>query len=99
MGLTFLPFAAIFRPGLIEVAKAHIRQHEEADEDDNATPKLPKSTSSASCVEFGEGKKWRLHFCARDEMPDLRGLYQRLPSPRDSLPCIYRRFFPGLFTI
>jgi predicted PurR-regulated permease PerM len=41
MGLTFLPFAAIYRPSLIEVAKAQIRQQEDADEDDNGDPETP----------------------------------------------------------
>ena len=41
MGLTFLPFAAIYRPSLNEVAKAQIRQQEDADEDDNGDPETP----------------------------------------------------------
>ena len=38
MGFAFLPFAAIYRPSLIEVAKAQIRQQEDVDEDDNGDP-------------------------------------------------------------
>lgn len=41
MGSTFLPFAAIYRPSLIEVAKAQIRQQEDVDEDDNGDPETP----------------------------------------------------------
>src|SRR6516162_5982145 len=38
MGLAFLPFAAIYRPNQIEVAKAQIRQQEDVHEDDNGEP-------------------------------------------------------------
>lgn len=41
LGLSFLPFAAIYRPRLIEVAKAQIRQQEDVDEDDNGDPDTP----------------------------------------------------------
>jgi hypothetical protein len=41
LGLSFLPFAAIYRPRMIEVAKAQIRQKEDADEDDNGDPDNP----------------------------------------------------------
>lgn len=41
MGLTFLPFAAIYRPNMSEVTKAQIRQQEDADEDDNGDPETP----------------------------------------------------------
>ena len=41
LGLAFLPFAAIYRPSLIEVAKAQIRQQEDANEDDNGGPEAP----------------------------------------------------------
>ena len=42
LGLSFLPFAAIYRPKLIEVVKAQIRQQENVDEDDNGGPDSPK---------------------------------------------------------
>jgi predicted PurR-regulated permease PerM len=38
MVLAFLPLASIYRPSLIEVTKAQIRQQENADEDDNGDP-------------------------------------------------------------
>ncbi len=41
MGLGFLPLATIYRPNLIEVAKAQISQREDADEDDNGDPETP----------------------------------------------------------
>jgi len=41
IGFSFLPFAAIYRPRMIEVAKAQIRQQEDVDEDDNGDPDTP----------------------------------------------------------
>lgn len=41
IGLAFLPFAAIYRPSLIEVARSQIRQQEDADEDDDGDPETP----------------------------------------------------------
>ena len=41
IGLSFLPFAAIYRPNLIEVVKTQIQQQEDADEDDNGDPDTP----------------------------------------------------------
>ena len=41
LGMAFLPFAAIYRPRIIEVAKAQIRQQEDADEDNNGDPDTP----------------------------------------------------------
>ena len=41
LGISFLPFAAIYRPRMIEVVKAQIRQVEDADEDDNGDPDTP----------------------------------------------------------
>jgi predicted PurR-regulated permease PerM len=38
MGLTFLPFAAIYRPGMVEVANAQIRQQDDVDEDESGDP-------------------------------------------------------------
>ena len=42
IGISFLPSAAIYRPRMIEVAKAQLRQQEDADEDDNGDPETPK---------------------------------------------------------
>ena len=42
LGLAFLPFAAIYRPKLIEVVKAQIREQEDADEDSNGDPDSPR---------------------------------------------------------
>jgi hypothetical protein len=41
LGLAFLPFAAIYRPRMIEVAKVQQRQQEDVDEDDNGAPETP----------------------------------------------------------
>ena len=41
IGLAFLPFSIIYRPNLAEVAKAQIRQQEDADEDENGDPESP----------------------------------------------------------
>ena len=41
LGLAFLPLAAIYRPSLVEVAKAQIRQQEGADEDESGGPESP----------------------------------------------------------
>lgn len=41
LGLAFLPFAAIYRPQIGEVAKAQLRQQEDVDEDDNGDPDRP----------------------------------------------------------
>lgn len=41
LGLTFLPLAVVYRPSLIEVAKAQIRQQERVDEDESGDPESP----------------------------------------------------------
>jgi|SRR5579859_1937884 len=41
IGLSFLPFAAIYRPNFIEVVKTQIQQQEDSDEDDNGDPETP----------------------------------------------------------
>ncbi len=41
LGFSFLPFAAIYRPRMIEITKAQIRQQEDVDEDDNGGPDTP----------------------------------------------------------
>lgn len=41
LGLAFLPFAILYQPSLAEVAKAEIRQQEDADEDDHGDPESP----------------------------------------------------------
>jgi hypothetical protein len=42
IGLSLLPLAVMYRPSLNEVAKAQIRQQEDADEDDTGDPDSPK---------------------------------------------------------
>ena len=42
MGFAFLPLGILYRPSLVEVAKAQIRQQEDADEDDNGDPDSPR---------------------------------------------------------
>lgn len=46
MQMGFLPFASIYRPNLIEVAKSQIAQQEDADEDDSGDPE-----SSQKCLD------------------------------------------------
>jgi len=41
IGLAFLPLSIIYRPSLLEVAKAQIRQQEEVDEDRSGDPESP----------------------------------------------------------
>jgi len=41
LGLAFLPFAILYRPSLAEIAKAEIRQQEDADEDETGDPESP----------------------------------------------------------
>jgi len=41
LGLAFLPLSIIYRPSLLEVAKAQIRQREDVDEDANGDPESP----------------------------------------------------------
>lgn len=41
LGLSLLPLATLYRPSLNEVAKAQIRQQEDADENDNGDPDSP----------------------------------------------------------
>jgi hypothetical protein len=41
LGLTFLPLSIIYRPSLLEVSKAQIRQQEDVDEDESADPESP----------------------------------------------------------
>lgn len=40
IGMTFLPFASIYRPSMIEVAKVQLRQ-EDKDEDESGDPESP----------------------------------------------------------
>ena len=42
MGFAFLPLGVVYRPSLVEVVKAQIRQQEDADEDDNGDPDSPR---------------------------------------------------------
>jgi hypothetical protein len=41
MGFAFLPLGIVYRPSLVEVVKAQIRQQEDVDEDDNGDPDSP----------------------------------------------------------
>jgi hypothetical protein len=41
LGLAFLPLSIIYRPSLLEVSKAQIRQREDVDEDESADPESP----------------------------------------------------------
>jgi hypothetical protein len=41
LGLAFLPLSIIYRPSLLEVSKAQIRQQEDVDEDESADPESP----------------------------------------------------------
>ena len=41
IGLAFLPLAAIYRPSLVEVARAQIRQQEDVDEEESGGPESP----------------------------------------------------------
>ena len=41
MGFAFLPLGVIYRPSLVEVMKAQIRQQEDAVEDDDGDPESP----------------------------------------------------------
>lgn len=65
MGLTFLPFAAIYRPSLIEVAKAQIRQQEDVDEDDNGGPETPLKHLLSQLRRIRKGEKVETLFLRR----------------------------------
>ena len=41
LGLAFLPFAILYQPSMAEVARAEIRQQEDADEDEDGDPESP----------------------------------------------------------
>lgn len=41
LALTFLPLAVVYRPSLIQAAKAQIRQQEDVDEDESGDPESP----------------------------------------------------------
>jgi hypothetical protein len=70
MGLTFLPFAAIYRPSLNEVARAQIRQQEDADEDDNGTPETPLKHLLKQLRRVRRGEKVETLFLRWIRMPD-----------------------------
>ena len=65
MGLAFLPFAAIYRPSLIEVAKAQIRQQEDVDEDDNGDPETPLKHLLSQLRRIRRGEKVETIFLRR----------------------------------
>ena len=41
LGFAFLPLGATYRPSLVELVRAQIRQQEDIDEDDNGDPDSP----------------------------------------------------------
>ena len=41
IGFAFLPLSIIYRPALVEVAKAQIRRREDVDEDESGDPESP----------------------------------------------------------
>jgi hypothetical protein len=65
MGLTFLPFAAIYRPSQIEVAKAQIRQQEDADEDENGDPETLLKHLHSQLRRIRRGEKVEILFLRR----------------------------------
>jgi len=66
MGLVFLPFASIYRPNLIEVAKAQIRQQEDVDEDDNGDPETPRKHLHRQLHRIRRGEKVETLFVRRE---------------------------------
>jgi hypothetical protein len=66
VGLAFLPFAAIYRPSLIEVAKAEIRQQEDVDEDDNGDPETPIKHLLRQLRRIRRGEKVETLFLRRE---------------------------------
>ena len=57
IGLSFLPFAAIYRPNLIEVVKTQIRKQEDVDEDDNGDPETPTKHLHRQLLRIRRGEK------------------------------------------
>lgn len=57
MGQTFLPFASIYRPNLIEVAKAQIREQEDVDEDDSGDPETSQKHLLRQLRRIGEERR------------------------------------------
>ncbi len=56
IGLAFLPLAAIYRPSLVEVVKAQIRQEEDVDEEETGSPESPLKHlwRQLRCIRRGE---------------------------------------------
>jgi len=71
IGLTFLPFAAIYRPSINEVTKAQIRQQEDADEDDNGDPETPLRHLLHQLRRIRRGEKVKILFLRWRRNPDL----------------------------
>jgi hypothetical protein len=65
MGLTFLPFASIYRPNLIEVAKAQIRV-QDVDEDDNGEPETSQKHLLRQLRRIRRGEKVETLFLRRE---------------------------------
>jgi hypothetical protein len=57
MGLAFLPLSIIYKPSLLEVVKAEIRQKEDADEDDNGDPDSPRKHLQRQLRRIRRGEK------------------------------------------
>jgi predicted PurR-regulated permease PerM len=66
MVLAFLPLASIYRPSLIEVTKAQIRQQENADEDDNGDPEISLKNWLRQLRRIRRGEKVETLFLRRE---------------------------------
>lgn len=66
MVLAFLPFASIYRPSMIQVAKAQIRQQEDVDEDDNGEPESPVKHLLRQLRRIRRGEKVETLFVRRE---------------------------------
>ena len=66
LGLAFLPFASIYHPSQIEVAKAQIRQQEDVDEDDNGDPETSEKHLLRQLRRIRRGEKVETLFLRRE---------------------------------
>jgi hypothetical protein len=69
IAFSFLPFAAIYRPRMIEIAKAQIRQQEDADEDDAGGPDTPLKHLMRQLRRIRRGEHVETLFLRRNEPP------------------------------
>jgi hypothetical protein len=65
MLLAFLPFASIYRPSMIQVAKAQTRQQEDVDEDDSGEPESPVKHLLRQLRRIRQGEKVEILFVRR----------------------------------